>query len=98
LPMAVALACVYRQRVAIVLLCVVAILMFGFTTHKSMALYPILVIGVYLAASKQNRMALFVWGVAGVTAIAALDTWLYLNNHPSTEAWMLSLLTRRAMM
>lgn len=98
LTMAVALACVYRQRIAVILLCVVAILMFGFTTHKSMALYPFLVIGVYFAASKQNRMALFVWGVAGITAIAALDTWLYLNNHASTEAWLLSLLTRRSLM
>jgi len=87
LPLAVALACIYRQPLVIAALCLMGLLLFGFTTHKSMALFPVLAAGVYWLAGRHQRIS---WAITGLAALILIST--------LTKGWLLGLLPRRGLL
>lgn len=99
LPLAVALACVYRQRTAIIVLCLLGLFLFGLTSHKSMALYPIIVVALYFATASPMRLPLLLLGTAVLVLLSSFDAWLYTATGSSpTSGWLLSLVPRRGLM
>lgn len=73
LTFAVFLACQEKSYTAIITCLGFGLILFGLTSHKSVALYPFIVVAIYYAGRKYNPAVMFVVMAIAATLLSLLD-------------------------
>jgi len=98
IPFGIATALVHRKYIVVFILCFAALMLFGFTSHKSIIFIPIVVIFAFIVLKKFKKysvlMSLFVLSLI----LSQVDVFLIRGEEEAIFGWYSSLLTRRVLM
>ncbi|MGB3792186.1 MAG: hypothetical protein WA978_05540 [Sphingopyxis granuli] len=98
IPLGVVAALIYRMPLVALGFAAISILFFGFTSHKSMAFYPLIAAIFYYALSKSVDYSKVLILLVAAVALCVVDIALMnLNGSESVWGWYTSLFLRRSL-
>jgi hypothetical protein len=98
IPLGVVAALLYRQPLMALGLAFVSLLLFGFTSHKSMIFYPLIAAALYYVLNRSADYSRILLLIVTAVAICVVDVALMILNGPdSVWGWYTSLFLRRAL-
>lgn len=98
IPLGVVSALIYRLPLVALGFAAISILLFGFTSHKSMVFYPLIAAGIYYALNRSIDYSKILILLVIALAICVVDiSWWRESGPDSIWGWYSSLLLRRSM-
>lgn len=94
IPFGIVIAILMRKWLYVAILCGCLIMMFALTSHKSLLLYPLLVLFIYYISGKRKCIEIFLIALIVIGLISLLEFTLLKS---IGEYWFSSLLIRRAL-
>lgn len=97
IPVAIVIACIFRLRMAAIVIGACSILLFAITTHKSMIFYPLVTAGVFYMGRRNGLTRNMIIALVAIAATSILDMYLYVTGLPSTGGSLMNLFVRRSL-
>lgn len=98
IPLGIVAALAYRLRSVAIGFAVISVVLFGFTSHKAMVLYPLIAVVLYYSLEKSADFSKVLLLAVAVMGLCLLDIYfLELYGDQSIWGWFTSIFLRRAL-